>query len=49
MTVTTSPTSRRVEKAVDFAGDGKPDLLWQNDDGTPAIWTMNGVTPVSGR
>ena len=26
----------------DFNGDGKADILWQNDDGTPAIWLMNG-------
>ena len=23
----------------DFNGDGKADILWQNDNGTPAIWT----------
>ena len=27
----------------DFNGDGKSDILWQNDDGTPAIWLMNGI------
>ena len=27
----------------DFNGDGKADILWQNDDGTPAIWLMNGT------
>ena len=31
----------------DFNGDGKSDLLWQNDDGTPAIWLMNGTNAVS--
>ena len=25
-----------------FNGDGKSDILWQNDNGTPAIWLMNG-------
>ena len=28
----------------DFDGDGKSDVLWQNDDGTPAVWLMNGLT-----
>jgi FG-GAP-like repeat len=27
----------------DFDFDGKSDILWQNDDGTPAIWLMNGM------
>ena len=30
--------------AADFNGDGKSDILWQNDNGTPAIWTMDGTT-----
>ena len=25
-----------------FDGDGKSDILWQNDNGTPAIWLMDG-------
>jgi VCBS repeat protein len=32
----------------DFNGDGKSDLLWQNSDGTPAIWLMNGTTIIGG-
>jgi hypothetical protein len=32
----------------DFNGDGKSDLLWQNVDGTPAIWFMNGSTFIGG-
>ena len=28
----------------DFNFDGKADILWQNDDGTPGIWLMNGLT-----
>ena len=31
----------------DFNGDGKSDILWQDDDGTPAIWLMDGTTPRS--
>ena len=30
--------------AGDFNGDGKSDILWQNDSGTPAIWLMDGLT-----
>ena len=32
----------------DFNGDGKSDILWQNDDGTPAIWEMSGTTLIGG-
>jgi ELWxxDGT repeat protein len=28
----------------DFNGDGKSDILWQNADGEPAIWEMNGTS-----
>ncbi len=30
----------------DFDGDGNPDVLWQNTDGTPAIWFLNGTRVV---
>ena len=29
--------------AGDFDGDGKADILWQHDNGTPAVWLMDGV------
>jgi hypothetical protein len=32
----------------DFNGDGRSDILWQNSDGTPAIWPMTS-TPTSRR
>jgi hypothetical protein len=32
----------------DFDGDGKSGVLWQNTDGTPAIWSMDGLTLTSG-
>jgi hypothetical protein len=32
----------------DFNGDGFSDLLWQNSDGTPAVWLMNGTNIISG-
>jgi len=31
----------------DVNGDGKADLIWQNNDGTPGIWLMNGTTPTA--
>src|SRR5215213_727778 len=27
----------------DFNGDRKADILWQNDDGTPAVWLLDGT------
>ena len=35
--------SWHVEGTGDFNGDGKSDILWQNDNGTPAIWLMDGL------
>ena len=29
---------------LDFNANGLSDILWQNDNGTPAIWLMNGLT-----
>ena len=37
-----------VKRSGDFNGDGKSDILWQNDDGTAAIWLMNGTSLVGG-
>ena len=31
----------------DFNDDGKSDILWQNDNGTPSIWMMNGFAAQS--
>ena len=28
----------------DLNGDGKGDILWQNSDGTAAVWLLNGAT-----
>ena len=30
-----------------FDGNGRSDILFQNDDGTPGIWTMNGLVTTS--
>ena len=32
----------------DFNGDGKSDILWQNNNGTYAIWEMNGTSVIGG-
>ncbi|MDR3539101.1 MAG: matrixin family metalloprotease, partial [Acetobacteraceae bacterium] len=34
--------------STDFNGDGKSDILWQNDDSSVAIWQMSGVTIIGG-
>ena len=34
--------------ANNFNGDGHSGILWQNTDGTPAIWTVDGTNLVSG-
>jgi serralysin len=31
----------------DFNGDGKSDILFQNTNGSVAIWLMNGTTPTA--
>src|SRR5438105_9000982 len=38
----------RVIGAGDVNGDGMAEILWQNNDGTPAIWEMNGTTVIGG-
>jgi len=34
---------RRVRPG-DYNGDGKSDILFQNNDGTPLVWIMNGTS-----
>ena len=34
--------------ASDFNGDGRSDFLWQNADGTPAAWLINGTGLIAG-
>jgi hypothetical protein len=41
-TISISPAARN-----DFNGDGDSDLLFQNTNGTPQIWLMNGTSVVS--
>jgi hypothetical protein len=35
-----------IEDAQDYNGDGKADILWQNNNGQAAVWFMNGGTPI---
>jgi hypothetical protein len=38
----TSLARRDIEGTGDFNGDGKSDIIWQGDDGTAAMWLMDG-------
>ena len=41
-------SSRRVQKLVDFNGDGRVDILhWNLSSGVPGIWTMDGIKPLA--
>ena len=35
-------------RTMDFNGDGKSDVFWQNSDGRTAIWTMDGTSITAG-
>ena len=39
--------SWHVKGDADFDFDGRSDILWQNNDGTPAMWRMNGLAAVT--
>ena len=38
----------RVATTLDLNADGKTDLLFQHDDGTAAVWLMDGINLISG-
>jgi hypothetical protein len=40
--------SWQVKDTGDFNGDNKSDILWQNSDGTPAIWLMDSMNFIFG-
>ena len=40
-------SSWHVKGAEDFNGDGKADILWQDDSGQAMVWLMNGTTVMS--
>lgn len=39
----------RIVALTDFNDDGRPDLVWQHDNGMLATWVMNGTSMVSGK
>ena len=43
-----TPTPTPQPPSNDFDGDGRSDILWQNADGTPAVWLTNGSGLISG-
>ena len=38
----------RVATTLDLNGDGQTDLLFQHEDGTVAVWLMDGINLISG-
>jgi hypothetical protein len=46
VTLPAVPSSWHVIGTGDFFGNGLSDILWQNTDGTPAIWEMDGTSIV---
>jgi hypothetical protein len=44
----TIPNTWTIGGMGDLNGDGKSDIVWRNNDGTVAIWLMNGAEPPSG-
>ena len=42
-----APNNWHISGTGDFNNDGKSDILWRADDGTVAIWGMNGTQIVS--
>ena len=40
--------SWHIVATADFNADGKSDIIWQNVDGQPAIWEMNGTSVIGG-
>ncbi len=36
-----------LQAEADVSGDGRADLIWRNDNGSVAVWTLNGTQPLS--
>jgi hypothetical protein len=47
-TPTTSPSAPVPQPTNDIGGNGHGSILWQNTNGTAAIWSVNGTSLVSG-
>lgn len=41
-------TAWKVVGSADFTEDGRPDIVWQHDDGRVAVWTMESTKQVRG-
>jgi len=39
-----APLTWSIADVGDYNGDGRDDILWRNDDGTLALWTLNGLS-----
>jgi VCBS repeat-containing protein len=48
LTVNFSATTQRTAARNDFDASGHSSILWQNTDGTTAVWSMNGLNVTSG-
>jgi VCBS repeat-containing protein len=48
LTVNFSEATHRVAVRNDFDASGHSSILWQNTDGTAAVWSMNGLNVLSG-
>jgi len=44
-TVGAPPASGHAKGTADLNGDGKSNILWQNDNGQAGAWFMNGTNP----
>jgi hypothetical protein len=42
-----APNDWHIQGVGDFNGDAKDDILWRNDDGSLALWQMNGAQVAS--
>ncbi len=42
-----APLAWSIAGVGDYNGDGRDDIIWRNDDGTLALWVMNGFSVTS--
>jgi hypothetical protein len=40
-------SSWNAKAAADYNGDGRSDILWQNDNGAPGLWLMDGFAVIA--
>ena len=45
--IETVATTWKIAGTGDFNGDNKADILWRKDDGSVALWQMNGAASIS--